>query len=123
MEAKTMDINTLFSQYLTVCNAALDKHKDDIPYKQLIRAGEKLLEDRKLGIAVYKDEPSKPFDYFTVRFDRGAFHLVGHGKKEPDLAWKAKRSYLERVVDNQAEYIEHPAKLDFHWFRSRVGLD
>ena len=44
------------------------------------------------------------------------------GKQEPEAGWKVSRSYLESVVENADEYIEHPAKLDWDWLKSRVGV-
>ena len=113
---------TLFTQALNVTNAALAEHKDSLPYKPLVKASEKLLGDRRLGVAVYEADPSSPFDYFTIRFWDDAFELVSHGKREPDVAWKVSRSYLEKLAETPEDYIEHPAKLDWDWLKSRVGL-
>ena len=47
---------------------------------------------------------------------------MSHGKQEADVAWTVSRAYLEKLVENRREYIEHPAKIDWDWLKSRVGL-
>lgn len=119
---KTTDTSKDFSNALNVMNAALAEHRDDIPYKQILAGAEKLLKDRNLGVAIYEDDPSSPFDFFTIRFQEGNLQIVSRGKKEPDLTWKVSRRYLEDVAKNSDEYIKHPAKLDWDWLKSRLGI-
>lgn len=119
---KSRDATTLFTRALNVINAALEKHANDTPYAQLLSASEKLLADRNIGVAVYESDASAPFDYYTIRFRDGAFELVSRGKQEPEAGWKVSRAYLEGVVENADDYIEHPAKLDWDWLKSRLGV-
>lgn len=116
------DTTTLFVDYLNTCNAAIDAHKTEFPFDKIIQAGEKLLRDKKLGVAIYKDDASTPYDFFTIKLENGALHLVEHGKADPDIVWKTSRPHLEKVVDNKQEFITHPAKLDLDWLKSRVGI-
>ncbi len=113
---------TTFTQAVNVMNAALAEHKSDMPYKQLIEAADKTIGGKKFGVAIYDEDPAKPFDYFTVRYRDGSFEIVSHGKDDPDIPWKTSVGYLEKVAANPEEYIEHPAKLDWDWLKSRVGL-
>jgi len=122
MQQQRSDTTSKFTRYLNVANAALDRHYEDFPYKQLIRAGNNLLEGRNLGVAVYKHDASQPHDYFTVQWRDGSLQLLEHGKRDPDLSWKVRESYLDEVIDNPEPYIEHPAKLDWQWLKSRVDL-
>jgi hypothetical protein len=122
MNSQEMDTETLFTQYLNTLNAAIDKHATEFPYKQLIKAGDKALHGRNLGVAIYKDDPGKPHDYYTIRFENGHVEYVTHGKDKPAIAWKAKREYLEKVVDHPGDYIEHPSRLDIDWLKTRAGL-
>ena len=121
-ESDKSDVQNLFTRALNVINTALDKHKDDIPYAQLLSASEKVLADHNIGVAVYENDAAAPFDYYTIRFRDGAFELVSRGKQEPDVGWKVSREYLENVAGSPDEYIEHPAKLDWDWLKSRVGV-
>ncbi len=112
-----------FRQLLYVMNEALKTNRDKFPYKQIITALEKTFPDWNMGVAVYADDPNTPHDYFTIRFDKGEFELVEHGKEEPKFTWKVPESYVKKVTDNPQDYIQHPEKLDWDFVKSRIGLD
>jgi hypothetical protein len=57
-----------------------------------------------------------------VRFREGRLELVDHGKREPELTWKVSRSYLDEITRDPETYVENPAKLDWEWLKSRVGI-
>jgi len=117
------DTTTLVTQVLNVINAALEKHGDSLPYKPLLAASEKVLGDQPIGIAVYESDPANPFDWFTVRFRERSFELASHGKADDvDLAWKVSREYLQQVAEDAQTYIDNPARLDWDWLKSRVGV-
>jgi hypothetical protein len=117
------DASALFTKAINVINAALDRHKDSLPYEQNLEAAHRALAGRNLGVAVYEDDPGAPFDWFTLRFSEGGFEIVAHGKRHPELAWKVSRDYLRKLADHPDDYIENPAKLDWDWLKSRLGLD
>ena len=75
-----------------------------------------------MGVAIYKDKPGAPHDFFTIKLNDGSFYVVEHGKKAPDMVWKASEDYLRKVVSNKSDYIANPAKLDFDWLKSRIGI-
>lgn len=116
------DTTALFAQYLNVVNKALHERSDDAPYKQLIGAGKKVLQDKEIGVAIYKDQPSAPHDFFTINFRGGSFNLLKHGKAEPDTSWKLPETHMRSVVDDPDPYIAQPAKLKLDWMKSRIGL-
>lgn len=125
METRTQEKQTdvLFTQALNVMNQALNNHRDETPYRQILGAAQRLLDERTFAVGVYKTDPGKPFDYYTVRYHENRIELVEHGKnKDADLDWKVSREYLERVAANPERYIDHPEKLDFDWLQSRLGL-
>ena len=117
------DRTALFTSALNTMNAALADNSDRMPFKQILSVAESTIGDRPLGVAVYKDSPDDPHDYFTIRFSNGAFELVSRGKQDPDLAWKVSEPYLERLAENPERYAEDPFKLDFDWLKSRLGVD
>ncbi len=121
-ETNTKDVAALFTQALNVMNGALARHKDEVPYKQIAELSAKLIDGRNIGVAVYDNDAKNPFDYYTIRFEKDAFQLVSRGKQEPEISWKVSRDYLEKVVENSDEYLEHPAKLDWDWLKSRLKL-
>lgn len=113
----------LFTQYLSVVNRALGEHRDEFPYKQLVKMGAKIVGERRIGVEIYKDDPDHAHDAFTVRFDDGTFDLIAHGLHGTDRTWKIRERHLRNVVDGPSDYIEHPAKLDLDWLRTRVSMN
>ena len=114
------DIYTLFTDALDVTNKALEKHRDSGFMKGLVAAWDKFLDGHKAGVAIYDEDPEKPFDYFTIRYLNEKFEILSRGKSEHDTEWKVSRDYLQSIVDNPQEYIEHPSKLDLDWLKDRL---
>lgn len=121
-DVAALDTGILFREYLTVCNEALARNRGRELLESVFRLGERLLGGRDLGVAVYLEDPATPYDFFTVRWSEGQFDLVAHGRKEPELSWSVKRSYLEDVVADPETYVANPARLDWEWVLARLGL-
>ncbi len=109
-----------FMNTLDVFNDAMDKLRDKPLIKDLMSLVDKQTAGRQFGIAVYGDNPDKPFDYYTVRLHNQRLELVSRGKDAPDLDWKVSIDYLEDVAENPEKYIDNPAKLDFEWLKHRL---
>lgn len=118
-----MSDEELVTAYLDTCNRAMSAHADSFPFKQIMALGSRIVGKRPMTIAIYRGDGAEPYDHYTYRLEDGQFQMMQHGKVENALQWKAKRSYLEAVVQNPDEYIEHPSKLDFDWLKSRLGKD
>ncbi|MEZ4278686.1 MAG: hypothetical protein R3F21_03580 [Myxococcota bacterium] len=114
----------LFAEALDVMNAALARHKDAAPYKQMLGLSEKLIGGRNIGVSIYDQASDRPIDACTVTFEEERFQLVSDGQREPgpEITWKVSREYLEKVVENREDYLAHPAKLDWDWLKSRMGI-
>ena len=112
----------LLTEYISICNRAIASHRDSFPFRQLLEVAEKLAGDKTFAVAIYADNPKRPHDYFTIELLDGLFVVVAHGKKDPDITWRVRQSYLEQVVSDPQTYIENPAKLDWDWLKSRVGV-
>lgn len=112
---------TRFEQALDVINQSLEANRDRMPYKQFIKAGEKMLGDKKVGVAVYSDDPNTPHDYYTLALLNDHLQIVEHGKEDPDLTWKVSEDYINELVGNPQKYIDHPEKMDWDWIRDRMG--
>ena len=119
-ETAKLDTNALFTQYVNVVNRAIGANEDRFPFKQLLSMGEKILGDKKIGAAVYKDDPDSPHEYFTLTLDNGRLD-ARHGKEAPDTEWKVKQEHLENVIEDPQTYIDNPAKLDLDWLETRMG--
>jgi hypothetical protein len=114
------DIYELFTAALDVTNRSLEKNRESGFFKGLIAAADKYLDGHKAGVAIYDEDPKKPFDYFTIRYSNEKFEIQSRGKSEHDTEWKVSRDYLESVADNPQEYIDHPSKLDLDWLKHRL---
>lgn len=114
------DIYQLFDEALGVTNKALEENRDSKVLGTLISAGDKFLEGHKAGVEIYDEEPSKPFDYFTIRYLNGKLEILARGKSEHDTEWKVSRAYLKDVADNPQKYIDNPAKLNLDWLKARL---
>ncbi|PRP89994.1 hypothetical protein ENSA5_69370 [Enhygromyxa salina] len=120
MEAKQLAPDALFTQYIDVVNRAIAANKDEIPFKQLLSVGEKILGDKRIGVEIYKTDPKYPHDYFTLTYSGKELHAT-HGKDAPDIGWKVKEEHLQHVVDDPDTFIEHPTKLDLDWLKTRLS--
>ena len=72
-----------------------------------------------LQCAVYDDRPKV---LYTLQLTEDMkIKIVEKKHAVPEDAWPFKYSYLKQVIDNQEDYIEHPAKLDWGWLTSVFG--
>jgi hypothetical protein len=123
VDVKQLDEQALFSQALEVMNRAIRAHEDDFPYKQILSASDKLMDDRKVAVALTKEPGGAPYDFYTVRFDDGHWKLEGRGKQDDtSVHWSVTRDYLEEIVKDPEPYVAHPEKLDLDWLKSRLGI-
>ena len=112
----------LMKDYVNIANLAMEKHGDRFPLKQVLGVIDSVTrQDNRVGVAVYSTSPSRPQDYFTVRYNQAQrLELAAHGREAPDIEWKLNRSYLEEVARNRQRYIDHPLRLDWEWVKSRI---
>src|ERR1051326_1409402 len=120
--ANEIDELTLLTDYLNVCNAASEAHRDVFPYKPMIAAYDKIF-DRQVGVDIYDSDPDNVVSSITIRLANGKFEPVPEDEAHPSFHLKLKRQYIEDVVAHPDEYIRHPEKLDWDWIKSRVGLE
>jgi hypothetical protein len=116
------DTYGLFMGALDVINASLEHNREGKIFRGLMSLAERSMVGRQIGVAVYRDDPDTPHDYFTVRFHKGRIELLARGKESPDIAWKVSQDYLQDVVENEQDYVENPAKLDLDWLKDRLGI-
>lgn len=112
------DVATMFRQYLNICNQAIERHRDEFPYKHILAAAEAVIGDRPIDLAVYDDLPKGAF---TLHMKDKKLTNGGH-PQDPKKAWRVNLSYLRQVTEHPEDYIAHPEKLDLDWLKSRMGL-
>ena len=107
------DYDALFQRYVEICNAAIDAHREEFPYKQVWSAAK----NAGVRVAVYDDQPKTEY---ALRFADERLEAAREGEEEAP-AVRLNLSYLREVVEHPDAYIENPSKLDWHWLRSRGG--
>jgi hypothetical protein len=120
-DRQSADTYDLFMGTVDVINEALEEHADTPVLKNVLSLADKVASGKQFGVAVYKDNPDKPFDYFTVRMNNKKVELAARGKESPDIAWKVSQDYLADVCEDPQAYIDNPAKLDLDWLKSRLA--
>lgn len=110
----------LFMEALDVTNQALDANRNEGAYGKMLDVLGDRLDGHRSAVAIYDDDPSEPFDYFTVRYLGGRFELVERGRGEHDSEWKVSVDYLESLRDDPESYIENPLRLDLDWLIDRL---
>ncbi len=112
----------LLIEYLDVCNAAIEQHRDSLVHKAMIAAWDMIFGGRDVGVNIC-DDNDRVETSVTIRLGNRAFVPVADPQTEPSFHLKVKRSYMEDVVEHRDEYVRHPEKLDWDWLKSRLGLD
>ena len=120
MKDHSNEYDQLFKEYLKICNRALEANKDSFPYKQIWGATENFLEDHSIKLAVYDDMPKGCYSLHLK--DKKIQSSDNCDVSDAKDAWRVNLSYLQHVVKNPDEYIDHPAKLDWDWLRNRMGV-
>ena len=113
----------LLIEYLDVCNAALEAHRDSLPYKPIIAAYERVFANRQVGVAIYSDESDVIEATATIRLVNGRLQTVVEPEPHPSFHLKFRRRYVEGVVGHRQEYVRHPEKLDWDWLKSQLGME
>ncbi len=106
---------------LDVLNEAMDKYRDKPIIRDIMSLVDEQAAGRKFGVAVYDNDPDKPFDYYTIRLHNKRMELVSRGKDSPDIDWKVSMEYLKDVNEDPDAYISNPLKLDLDWLKHRLS--
>ena len=70
----TVGDQQLFEQYLNVVNEAIRSSR--FPYSAMVKAADRLLSGKDIGVVLYDREDREPDAEFTLRMEGGAFELV-----------------------------------------------
>lgn len=109
------DTYKAFLGALDVINKSLQKNRDKGVFGKLIEGFDSYADGHVSAVAIHKDDPKRPHDYFAVRYTGGRFELLERGKGEHDTHWKVSTKYLQSLNDDPQTYIDHPSRLDLDW--------
>jgi hypothetical protein len=115
------DSYDMFMGALDVLNESIENFRDKPVLKEIFSLIDDQAAGRKFGVAIYADDPEKPFDYFTIRLHNKRFEIASRGKDTPDIDWKVSTSYLEDINENAGDYISNPLKFDLDWLKHRLS--
>lgn len=115
-----LSTRALFTEYVHIVNQVLGSNRERPVFRPIIEGAETYLTDRRLGVAVYSNDPDSPDDWFTASLEGGSFQILAHGKEDVDLTCRVPRGHLETVVENRSEFIARPYKLDLDWLKERI---
>jgi len=121
--SKKAPYDSLFQEYLRICNEALQCSKHCYPYDRIVLQIEDHLKDRAVQVAIYDQNENHPEAFYDmVLKDQLLTAKVPH-KPRAKNPWQISRYFLEQVTNNPYTYISNPAQLDWKWLTDHdVGL-
>jgi hypothetical protein len=118
------DTSELLREALQVVNDVIGANRDRMPYAQLLERGDAVLGGRNIDVMVHQDgDPAETLACFTMQLRNGVFELVSADGNPSLTEWRVSQGYLLQLALHPDDYIEHPARLDWEWLRSRVALE
>jgi hypothetical protein len=118
------DYSHLMTEYLSICNKALEKNSDKFPYKQILQS----IQSKDKGETV---EVHIIDDYFTphfrIKIDQDHVKISNCAGKDGccraciKRQWHIQSSYLQDVIDHPDTYINNPALMNWDWLQSETG--
>lgn len=112
----------LFEEYLGVVNRSIRENADRLPWRTVLSAARRLLDGRRIGVSIYKNQPAASHDFFTVHFVKDEFRILEHGKDDPDLTWPIRDAHLRTVTSDPDRYARNPLLLDLDWLQKYLGI-
>jgi hypothetical protein len=110
----------VFQQYLEICNRAIKQNKGKFPYTEIWGERVKdLKEDVNIHAVVFDDRPK--LAYVLRLTPEMKIEIAEKKELPPEDAWPFTYQYMKRVVDQPAEYIKNPARLEWGWLQTVFG--
>ena len=123
MNGNSQNHIALLQEYISLCQQALDRHRDAYPYKQIFDALDQSNGEtgHPVTVTVADPIPVTRFTLSTKNLDDVDIRPKQCGGGDGGCCggcrsgWLVETSYLDHVIANKDEYLEHPAKLDWDW--------
>lgn len=109
-----------FTKAISTMNQAIEHNKQALFFQALLQACKSWSDEDLLGVAIYRDDPQSPNDYYTLCMQDGAFQIVGHGTPQPEPDWEVSETHVRDLARNRKKYINHPEKLSLNWLAQRA---
>ena len=116
----TIDYDTLFKEYVRICNAALEANKHCYPYDRVLIEIQDRLKAHTVRAAIYDADETKPEAVFEMFLDDKLIGAKTPHNPHARHPWLISRKYLEAVAAHPDTYITNPASLDWRWLNDRT---
>jgi len=113
--------HTLLTDALAVIRRALEAHREEAPWREIVARTSGRRGPRTFAVAVTEGDPARVIDSYVVRVHEGRFEVVEQGRGAPVIDWNVAVEHLRRIVADPDRYIAGPEQLDLGWLVSRLG--
>lgn len=113
--------HTLLTDALAVIRRALEGHREEAPWREIVARTSGRRGPRTFAVAVTEGDPARVIDSYVVRVHEGRFEVVEQGRGAPVIDWNVAVEHLRRIVADPDRYIAGPEQLDLGWLVSRLG--
>jgi hypothetical protein len=110
--------HTLLTQALGVMNQALEAHRDEALWREII-ARTTGPEEQTFVVAVHDE--MQVLECCLVGVHEGRFRMVARVGVEADAQWRVSVDHLRRIAAHSSEFIDDPEKLDLTWLLSLLS--
>ena len=113
---QSSDYDSLFREYLRICNEGLHANKGCYPYPRVMREMEDRLRSHPIQVAIYDQYQDQPEIRYEMVMDGECLAFRAPRKKvQAKHPWLISKHYLEEVTQHPPIYIGNPAQLDWTW--------
>jgi hypothetical protein len=112
--------HTLLTDALAVIRRALEAHREEAPWREIVARTSGRRGPRTFAVAVSEGDPARVIDSYVVRVHEGRFEVVEQGRGAPVIDWNVAVEHLRRIVADPDRYIAGPEQLDLGWLVSRL---
>ncbi len=103
----------LMERYVEICNESLAENHNRFPFKQILSAARDAQKRRYISVVL----ANVPTCQSLALCLNEEITLITQTNETigDDGTWVVDLSYIENVIENAAEYIANPAKIDWEW--------
>lgn len=112
--------HTLFTDLLRVANRAIEAHRDESPWRELVERTTDC-ETPSFGVALLGGDSEVPIDRFAIHLHEGRFELVSR-EDVPVVDWEVSIDFLRDVARHPDRYVADPRRLQLDWLERRLGI-
>tara|TARA_R110000868_G_scaffold384707_2_gene652278 strand:- start:375 stop:731 length:357 start_codon:yes stop_codon:yes gene_type:complete len=103
----------LMERYVEICNESLAQNNNSFPFKQILAAARDAQKERCINVLI----PNVAACENLLLCLNEEVTLITHPElsQNQNGTWVVDLNYIKGVIDNAAEYIANPAKIDWEW--------